>query len=152
MAEMQLVRLLIGDIAEPNPHIVHYGRRNGDRKADSAYGVRNRQRKDVAGSHKNETCNQAPKQSNRRQYWIRKMGNGKDDCRYGRSCCRVGKNAQKANQKIALQQKLLCQRPNCVAAKSLNPLRGAAGMVQCVEADCDGCRGNSDQQCDRNDP
>ena len=48
MTEMQLVRLLISDIAESNSHIVQQGRRNGDRKADATYRVRNRQRKDVA--------------------------------------------------------------------------------------------------------
>ena len=97
MTEMQRVRLLIGDIAEPDSHIVQHGRRNGDRKADAAYCVRNRQRKDVAGSHENEACNKTPKQSDWRQYWIRQMGNGKDNCCYGCSCCPIGNDAQKAN-------------------------------------------------------
>jgi hypothetical protein len=119
---------------------------NGDGNSDSQDGVRHGQCIDVAVTEKEQARGQAPEQSDRRKNGAGQMRGGEDHRgREGREFW-VGKQAQKARKKEALEQELLHEGPDDIAHIGPDEEKRSGGNVQRSQPDGEGNGDGGDQQ------
>ena len=105
----------VGEVAQPDAHIVVHRRWNGDGERDSQDGVRQGQRIEIAIVEKEQAGGEAPKQGDGHENGAGQMGRGEDERGDEGGEFWVGKQAQDAREKKALNQELLHEGPEDVA-------------------------------------
>ena len=107
-----------GNVSQADAHVVIQLAGNGDGEGDPQYRMRYPQRKEVAVSEEDQAGDQAPQQRCRRKNRVRQMRQREHTYREGDGRRFAVHQTKQAQQKEALQEKLLHEGPDPVTCES----------------------------------
>src|SRR5580692_729298 len=128
-----MLRRAIAQITEADAHVVDGRRGHGDGDGDSEDGVGHGQRPEIARFEKDEAGGEPPDQREHSEDRVGKVREREDKGGRRRSQRGAGNQPNEARQKVSLQQKLLGERPDGVAAEGQYPLRETVGPMKRVQ-------------------